>query len=165
MFRKNKSKADSVQKSKYDYWTPLVVVVILAAIVYWTLEVRKPSSYAVCLQGFNHTTRWISEYRVNGQWGGNISPKEADESYGGGGGLSCGSSIETGMVTVKWQFPLQTREQLNKGIEVPPETHEATVPMPEAESNHSRYFQVHIFPDHHVELRLLNSSICSSLNS
>ena len=158
MFRKNKSKTDSVQKSKYDYWTPLVVVVILAAIVYWTLGVRKPTSYAVCLQGFNHTTRYISDYRVNGQWGGNISEKEGDDEYGGGGGFSCGSAIETGPVKVMWQFPLQTREQLNKGIEVPPETHEATVPMPEAESNHSRYFQVHIFPDHHVELQLLDNS-------
>jgi hypothetical protein len=34
------------------------------------------------------------------------------------------------------------------------ETHEVTVPVPVAESNHSRYFQVHIFADNHVELQL-----------
>jgi len=154
MFRKKHKQTDPSTKSKSDYWTPLAVLLIVATVAYWALEIRKPSSYGVCLNGFNHTTRGISEYRVNGDWGGNISPKEPGDEYGGGGKFSCGSTISGETVTVKWSFPLQTREQLNKGIEVPPETHEVTVPMPKAESNHSRYFQVHIFPDNHVELKL-----------
>ncbi len=158
MPRKIKEQSEHAEKSKYDYWTPLVVLLILAAIAYWALEIRKPSSYAVCLQGFNHTERGISEFRVNGQWGGNISPKEPGDQYGGGGSFSCGNTIGGRTATIKWSFPLQTREQLNKGIEVPPETHEVTLPMPEAESNHSRYFQVHFFPDNHVELKLSDHS-------
>jgi len=154
MRRKNKQQPGQPAKSKYDYWTPLVAVLILGAIAYWALEIRKPSSYDVCLQGFNHTARGISRYSVNGEWGGNISRKEPDGLWGGGGGFSCGITLSGKTATVKWQFPLQTREQLNQGIEVPPETHEVTVPMPEAQSNHSRYFQVHIFPDNHVELML-----------
>ena len=154
MFRKKHKQTDPSTKSRADYWTPLVVLLILAALAYWTLEIRKPSSYPVCLMGYNYTTRGISEYRVNGQWGANIPPKEPENPYGGGGGCTSGATMGGETVTVKWSFPLQTREQLNKGIEVPPETHEVTVPMPKAESNHSRYFQVHIFPDNHVELKL-----------
>ena len=70
----------------------------------------------------------------------------------GGGGCVSGATIEVGDVTVKWKYSNKTREDLARGE--PLETHEVTVPMPEAESNHSRYFQVHIFPDNHVELKL-----------
>jgi hypothetical protein len=156
MFRKKHKQTDPTTKSKADYWTPLVVLLIVAAFAYWSLEIRKPSSYGVCLQGFNHTTRGISEYRVNGDWGGNIPPKDVGDEYGGGGGFSCGSTIKVGTVTVKWNYARKTREAIERGD--PPETHEVTMPMPEAESNHSRYFQVHIFPDNHVELKLSDHS-------
>ena len=149
---KNKSRTDPATKSKYDFITPVVVLLILAAIAYWALEVRKPSSYGVCLQAFNHTERGISNYSVNGEWGGNSPPKEPGDEYGGGGKFSCGITIEVGDVKVKWNYARKTREAIERGD--PPETHEVTVPMPEAESNHSRYFQVHIFPDNHVELKL-----------
>jgi hypothetical protein len=142
---------------KYGYRTPVIVLLLLAGIVYWALEIRKPSSYAVCLQGFNHTERWISEYRVNGQWGGNIPPKEPGARYGGGGGFSCGSQIGGRTVTVKWEYSLARTEDYERGVK--PETHEVTLPMPKAESNHSRYFQVHIYPDHHVELELSDDSL------
>ena len=154
---KNKSRTDPATKSKYDFITPVVVLLILAAIAYWALEVRKPSSYGVCLQAFNHTEQWIHNYSVNGEWGGNISPKESGERFGGGGGFSCGITIEVGDVTVKWKYSNKTREDLARGV--PLETHEVTVPMPIAESNHSRYFQVHIFPDNHVELHLSDTSM------
>ena len=153
MRRKNKTPA-SPGKSKYDYWTPLAVLLVLGALAYWMLEVRKPSSYGVCLQGFNHTTQWIHEYRVDGQWGANISPKEAGEPYGGSG-FSCGATVGGKTVKVKWMFSNKTREDMQKGV--PLETHEVTLPMPEAESNHSRYFQVHFFPDNHVELKLTDA--------
>lgn len=154
MFRKNKSPAKNQTKSKYDFWTPLAVLLVLGALAYWMLEIRKPSSYAVCLQGFNHTTRWISEYRVNGQWGANIAPKEDGYPYGGGGGCNSGATVGGETVKVQWEYSLPRTEDYEKGIK--PETHEVTLPIPEAESNHSRYFQTHIFPDNHVELKLVD---------
>lgn len=141
---------------KHTLTALLLLASVLAGIVYWAVEIRTPSSYAVCLQGFNHTDRGISEYRVNGHWGGNIPPKEDGFPYGGGGGCVSGVKVAGERLIVKWEFPLQTREQLNKGIVVIPETHEVTLPMPKAESNRSRYFQVHFYPDHHVELKLVD---------
>jgi hypothetical protein len=156
MFRKKHKQTDPSTKSKADYWTPLVVLLIVAAIAYWALEIRKPSSYAVCLMGFNYTTRGISEYRLNGQMGRNIAPKESEEPFGGGAGCVSGATVGGDTVTVKWNYARKTREAIERGD--PPETHEVTMPMPEAESNHSRYFQVHIFPDNHVELKLSDHS-------
>ena len=84
---KNKSRTDPATKSKYDFITPVVVLLILASIAYWAREVRKPSSYGVCLMGYNYTKQWIHGYSVNGQWGANIPPKEPENPYGGGGGV------------------------------------------------------------------------------
>ena len=135
----------------------LVALVGLAALGTWLYkakEARPPSHYSVCLNGFNHTERYISKYSVNGQWGANISEKEPGEDYGGGGGFVCGASVGGEQVTVKWEFPMRTWDQMEKNIEVPPEKHEMTVPMPKAQSRTSRYLQVHIYPDNHVELQL-----------
>lgn len=142
---------------KYALVALLLLISALAGIVYWAVEVRTPSTYVVCLQGFNHTDRWISEYRVNGQWGGNIAPKGEGDSYGGGGSFACGATVDGKAVTVKWEYSLPKTEDYDRGVT--PETHQVTVPMPVAESNRSRYFQIHIFPDHHIELQLSDTSI------
>jgi hypothetical protein len=69
---------------------PLIVVLILGAIAYWMLEIRKRSSYAVCLLGFNHTEQAIQTFSVNGEWGGRMNHKESGDSYTEGGGcLRC----------------------------------------------------------------------------
>ncbi|MFC7421238.1 hypothetical protein ACFQNF_15350 [Iodobacter arcticus] len=55
---------------------------------------------------------------------------------------------------MKWLFNRKSVAEIDAGV--PPETHEVTLPMPKAESRSSRYFQVHIYPDHHIELKLLD---------
>jgi hypothetical protein len=143
-------------KSGYSFTLPIIVVLILGALYYWAVEIHKPSSYSVCLQGFNYTDRIIDEYRVNGLWGGNVSAKEADEHYGGGGKLACVGSVGGKTATIMWKYGMPTLADYHNGVK--PETHEVTLPMPVAQSNHARYFQVHFFPDNHVELKLLDHS-------
>jgi hypothetical protein len=147
------------KKSEYDFVTPFVALLVLGLIgygaQYWYNNVRKPSSYSVCLQGYNYTDRAISDFYVNGAGGGNISSRNEGWPYGGGGGLSCGTSVKGLTATVRWEYSLPNWQDYEKHIK--PETHEVTVPMPIAQSNYSRYFQVRIFPDNHVELKLVDT--------
>ena len=143
-------------KSGYSFTLPIIVVLILGALYYWAVENHKPSSYSVCLQGFNYTDRAISKYHVNDLWGGNLAAKEPGELYGDGGKYACVGSVGGKTVKIEWEYSLPHWQDYENGVK--PETHEVTLPMPVAQSNHSRYFQVHFFPDNHVELKLLDHS-------
>ncbi|AZN35561.1 DUF3304 domain-containing protein [Iodobacter ciconiae] len=83
-----------------------------------------------------------------------MSPKPDDYAYGGGGGFSCGASVSGSEVKVKWVFDWKSVAEMDAGVIL--ESHEVTLPMPKAESRSSRYFQVHIYPDHHIELKLFD---------
>lgn len=143
------------KKSEYDFVTPFVALLVLGFIgygaQYWYNNVRKPSSYSVCFTGANYTDKAISDFYVNGLAGGRIDPKHGDFPYGEGGG-GCTGTVSGETATVRWEYSLPHWQDYEKHIK--PETHEVTVPMPIAESNHSRYFEVRIFSDNHVELQL-----------
>ncbi|AZN35562.1 DUF3304 domain-containing protein [Iodobacter ciconiae] len=133
--------------------SPISILVVLSLAAWWIWSsFLQEESYGVCFQGFNYTDKIISEYYVNGMGGGNISKKPDDYAYGGGGGFSCGASVSGPQVKVKWLFNRNSVAEIDAGV--PPETHEVTLPMPKAESRSSRYFQVHIYPDHHVVVKL-----------
>lgn len=142
-------------KSQYDFVTPFVALIVLGIVgygaQYWYDNVRKPSSYSVCFIGANYTDRRIDDFYVNGLWGGNVAAKEGDYPYGSGGG-ACTGAVSGKTATVKWTYEMDSIEDYRKKVK--PKIHEVTMPMPIAESNHSRYFEVRIFPDNHVELQL-----------
>jgi len=66
----------------------------------------KPSGkrFDLTIAGFNYTNRYIDEYRVNGQWGGNLNVSGPGSA--GGGSACCIAYFDTGgkkTVKVRWQ--------------------------------------------------------------
>lgn len=151
------SKNNSSSKSKYDFVTPVIALLVLIALgygaQYWYDNIRTPSSYNVCLESYNYTDKRITSFYVNDLWGGNVAAKQGLYPYGSGGG-ACTGSVSGKTATIRWEFEMEKAEDYKNHVK--PETHEVTVPMPIAESNHSSNLQVRFFSDNHVELQLTN---------
>ncbi|WP_156954414.1 DUF3304 domain-containing protein [Paraburkholderia acidipaludis] len=125
-----------------------VASLVLVAGVGFCQAVTKTGSYGEFdLMGFNRTDRYIAQFYVEGQWGGNLFPK----GNGGGGSATCCTSIPRGSKTlhVRWVLGWKTDEQFRN--RAPQETYEADVPLPVmprgAKSGH---IQIYFFPGNRI---------------
>lgn len=87
------------------------------------------------LYGHNHTDRPISDYTVNGNWGGN-------------GGVTCCWAIDGDLLEVAW-IKGMTGEQFRQGIKE--EQRELRISNPPRKRT-DHYLHVHFFPDDQVRL-------------
>ncbi len=109
------------------------------------------------LEGYNYTNRYIDEFSVDGNGGGNLF---VSGEGGGGGGSVCCVSYRSGAharkVKVRWQTDACTYDErtwsngekhsdiyrIFKEVEVQVDPHIPDYPA---------YFEVHFYPDGHVE--------------
>jgi len=108
------------------------------------------------LEGYNYTNRYIDAFDVNGQGGGNLFVSGPSS---GGGGTACCVSYITGPgaweVTVRWQTGACTFNERTSGGEKFNDIHsffkEVKVQVDPNIPDQPRYFEVHFYPDGHVE--------------
>ncbi|MES2757092.1 MAG: DUF3304 domain-containing protein [Pseudomonadota bacterium] len=112
---------------------------------------------SLALVGFNYTSRYIDTFSVNGQGGGNLYV--SSPTSGGGGTVCCVSYVQgrpAGEVTVRWQSGgcmFRVPGGLTDG-----RTHlahsyfrEIKVKVDPRIANSPQNFEVHFYPDGHVE--------------
>jgi hypothetical protein len=109
------------------------------------------------LTGYNYTNRYINQFDVDGQGGGDIDvsgPRSA------GNGSSCCVSYRSGatarIVTVRWQanackFVSYIDEEGKKHERTHSYLKEVKVQVDPNIPDFPRYFEVHFYPDGHVE--------------
>jgi hypothetical protein len=113
--------------------------------------------FSLALLGYNYTSRYIDTFSVNGQGGGNLYV--SSPTSGGGGTVCCVSYVQgrpAGEVTVRWQSGgcmLRVPGGLADGS-----THlahsffrEIKVKVDPLIPSRPRNFEVHFYPDGHVE--------------
>lgn len=109
------------------------------------------------LKGYNYTSRYIDEFSVNGQGGGNLYV--SGPTSGGGSSVCCVSYVQGGIaheVTVRWQSGgCMFRAG---GVLADGSTHvahsfysELNVRVDPYIPDRPKNFEVHFFPDGHVE--------------
>nr|WP_308612966.1 DUF3304 domain-containing protein [Massilia eburnea] len=122
-----------------------------------TGKLAKKEKYGLTIVGYNYTSRYIDEFSVDGQGGGNL---HVSGPNGGGGGLACCAAfwpaVKKATVTVRWQSDAcryldsvdddGTKHWLHhswyKEREVPVTVHVNGEPA---------YMEIHIYPDDRVE--------------
>jgi hypothetical protein len=109
------------------------------------------------LVGYNYTNRYIDTFDVDGQGGGNLF---VSGPGGGGGGTACcvnyRSGVSTWEVTVRWQigaciFNERTDGEGGKHHDTHSFFKEVKVQVDPNIPDQPRYFEVHFYPDGHVE--------------
>ena len=121
------------------------------------------TSIGLTLTGYNYTNRYINTFEVNGQGGGNLF---VSDSHSGGGGSVCCVSYITGpgvwKVTVRWQTAACTYNERTSGGERFYDIYsffkEARVEVDPKVPDHPGYFEVHIYPDGHVEAAITEAA-------
>ena len=109
------------------------------------------------LEGYNYTNRYIDEFSVDGNGGGNLFV--SGENSGGGGSVCCVSLISGAharKVKVRWQTDACTYdEQTYSNGEKNSNTYrifkEVEVQVDPHIPDYPAYFEVHFYPDGHVE--------------
>ena len=121
------------------------------------------------LVGYNYTNRYIDEFSVNGNGGGNLFV--SDEVNGGGKSACCVSYI-TGPgdwnVKVRWQtdactYDERTYSNGEKNHNIYSFFKEAKVLVDPHVPDHPAYFEVHFYPDGHVEAAITEHASPSRL--
>lgn len=108
------------------------------------------------LTGYNYTNRYIDQFDVDGQGGGNIRVSGPNTA---GNGSACCVSYRSGAparkVKIRWQTDACTyNERINEGerfYEINPFFKEVEVQVNPDIPDYPRYFEVHIYPDGHAE--------------
>ena len=100
-----------------------------------------PKRYSVVPYGYNYTDNYIDSFEVDGAGGGNL---EVSIPTAGGGGHTCCMTLVSGLplgtpFVIKW-----TRDR-KRWCE---QTVQLTGPVPVE----PRYFEVHFYPDGHIEV-------------
>lgn len=119
-------------------------------------RISEGTEVSLTLTGYNYTNRYIDEFSVNGNGGGNLFVSST--SSGGGGSVCCVRRIKGAIrpVKIRWQSDAciyHTRlEGRNETFEhIHSYFSEVVVPVASDDPDHPRYFEVHFFPDGHVE--------------
>lgn len=119
---------------------------------------------SLTLTGYNYTNRYIDDFSVNGNGGGNLfvsSPR------GGGGGSVCCVDYITGIddwkVIVRWQsdactFNNSKYEDGRRRYQIHSFFKEVEVQVDRKIPSKPRYLEVHFYPDGHVEATLTETS-------
>ncbi|WP_084168974.1 DUF3304 domain-containing protein [Paraburkholderia acidipaludis] len=98
--------------------------------------------------GYNYTDRNIAAFDVD-DFGGGYSHAH---KVGGGGSITCCFDIPKQTKTLHIKVVLDlTQEQDEKNM--PPETYETEVPVPELPNKHSGYIEFHFLPGRKVEAK------------
>ena len=138
---------------------------VVAVLVLGFLGACQPSAsasepHALGIVGYNYTDRYIDQFYVDGQGGGNLS---LSGSRGGGGGIVCCIGWRDGTrlpkkVRVKWVaggcmktvtssdgyvHPVPVHEFKEQDVEL-------TGPVPKKPG----YFEAHFYPDGHIEVAI-----------
>lgn len=116
-----------------------------------------PKAIGLGLSGYNYTNRYIDQFYVNGQGGGNVFV--SSETSGGGGGTCCvmytPGTAPPKTVRVKWQASGCMYRETNSSGEVSRWTHSYFKEVDAAVHPHVPAnpvnFEVHFYPDGHVE--------------
>jgi hypothetical protein len=133
-----------------------------------TLDSRLPippgTRLSLALVGYNYTSRYIDTFSVNGQGGGNLYV--SSPTSGGGGTVCCISYVKgrpAGEVTVRWQAGgcmFRAPGPMADG-----RTHlahsffrEIRVKVDPRIPDHPEDFEVHFYPDGHVEAAITDGS-------
>lgn len=115
------------------------------------------TNIGLTLTGYNYTNRYIDTFEVNGQGGGNLFVSGPN---GGGGKSVCCVNYVTGpgawKVTVRWQadacvYNDYTDAEGGEHHRMHSYFKEARVEVDPKVPDHPGYFEVHIYPDGHVE--------------
>jgi hypothetical protein len=120
---------------------------------------KAPRNLSLALSGYNYTDRYIDTYEVNGQGGGNLrlsSPGSA------GGSVCCVSWLEGSKlpqtVEIKWAAAYCIQRRTNSDGETrdwrEPILHIADVEFAGPVPANPAYFEVHFFPDGHIEVAI-----------
>jgi hypothetical protein len=98
--------------------------------------------------GYNYTDRNIAAFDVNGFGGGDSVAHQS----GGGGGFVCCLDIPKYAKTLRIKVVLDlTQEQDEKNL--PPETYETDIPVPELPNKHDGYIEFHFLPERKIEAK------------
>jgi hypothetical protein len=119
--------------------------------------------FSLSLVGYNYTSRYIDTFSVNGQGGGNLYV--SGPTSGGGGSICCISYVQgrpAGEVTVRWQSSgcmFRVPGQLSDG-----RTHtshnffsEIRVKVDPRIPARPQNFEVHFYPDGHIEAAITDT--------
>lgn len=100
-------------------------------------------SFGLTVYGYNYTDTYIDSFEVNGQGGGNL---EVSIPTAGGGGSVCCVSVTSDM-PLPWPYTIKWSRNIYKKIWC-----EQTVLLHGPIPREPRYFEVHFYPDGHIEL-------------
>lgn len=123
-----------------------------------------PKSHSLTIYGYNYTNRYIDDYRVNGQGGGNIDL--STETAGGSGGACCvswleGSKLPT-KIEVMWTASYCVQRRTNSAGETrdwrKPILHVAELDFNGPVPKNPKYFEVHFYKDGQIELAMTEQS-------
>jgi hypothetical protein len=119
--------------------------------------------FSLSIVGYNYTSRYIDSFSVNGQGGGNLYV--SGPSSGGGGSMCCVSYVQgrpAGEVTVRWQSSgcmFRAPGRLSDGS-----THtahdffsEVRVKVDPRIPARPQNFEVHFYPDGHIEAAITDT--------
>jgi hypothetical protein len=112
----------------------------------------KNASGALGIVGYNYTDRAIAEFSVNGNGGGNIYLSSPDS---GGGKTVCCMSVSPGTklpLTMEVQWTWDRVENEKRKVLRPEESRTATAVLTGPLPTKPTQFEVHFYPDGHVEV-------------
>jgi hypothetical protein len=109
--------------------------------------------FDLTLAGYNYTNRYIDDYRVNGQGGGNLDVSQPGSA--GGGSVCCVIYFDTDekqTVTVRWQSDacyFTTKSTISNDIyrHIHSFYKEVTVQVERSNTRKPNYLEVHFYPD------------------
>lgn len=126
-------------------------------------KIPKGTLLSLTLTGYNYTNRYIDEFSVDGNGGGNLFI--SSPTSGGGGSACCVRHLQghkADVVRVRWQSGgclYSVKSDLDP--EVFDQIHsfykEADVQVDQAIPERPEYFEVHFYPDGHMEAFITES--------
>ncbi|MCD2518437.1 DUF3304 domain-containing protein [Massilia sp. G4R7] len=119
---------------------------------------NEPRQVSLSLVGYNYTNRYINEFSVGGEGGGNLY---VSSPAGGGGGTVCCAKYWPGVkgykVKVRWQtgacyYKVRASDSHEVHQRLFPFFKEAEVEVDERATDRARYMEVHFYPDGSVQV-------------
>ncbi len=159
----------STQSHQYRWFFALILVLAMLALSACNAQSQGNSSadesvakpprgkvVSLTLAGYNYTNRYIDTFSVNGQGGGNLFI--SGPTSGGGGSICCVSyvnGLKDWTVEVRWQSDACKYDSgMDQGV-MKQRTHsyfkEVKVQVDPNIPDRPQYFEVHFYPDGHVE--------------
>ncbi len=118
---------------------------------------EKIEAINLTITGYNYTDRYINDFSVDGNSGGNIY---VSSPSGGGGGSTCCTTYVSGekawKIRVEWQvggctYDNSVNDDGNLVYSIHPYYKEVEVQIDPKIPNDPKYLEVHFYPDGHIE--------------